>query len=503
MLMTEDCGDTWTPVNLGLDIVLEDVEIIEGQGFLVGDLGEAFNFSNPTIASFQLFEQSVFSVDFNDVILNTSASQTVTVGNPGSAELFISDVALSAAGFTVTPNSAAIPAGDSMVFTVEFTPPSQGAFSATAYFTHDAACYQDSVALSATGIEDNAPGNISGTVYFDGAGLPCVTVTLLDTSGILADSVQFPPIQTDSLGQYAFTHVPPDSYQVMIVEPLGYAADANPKVADLVPGESDTVNFYLTATVCNNNARSPGYWKHQFSVYICGGGHAHESEQELIDYIAKVHQHYTPHFDIFEGKTTFRQWRKMLKPGCRASMYKRARRQLAALVLNFVSLKIGQYTVVTNDGRTAGDVLTYCSILLTDGDPQNDQLAKNLAEKVNLRKMIPAGLIPESNILYKGGSLPRINWDFSDLPSEFSLKANYPNPFNPTTTIAYELPEAARVTITIYNVLGQKVARLVNDYQEAGRYQTRFDASQLASGIYLYHLQAGRYNKVRKMILMK
>ena len=81
----------------------------------------------------------------------------------------------------------------------------------------------------------------------------------------------------------------------------------------------------------------------------------------------------------------------------------RARRQLAALVLNLVSNKIGQYTVVTHDNRTCGDVITYVSQLLTDNDNSNDVLALLLALRVNLRLRIRSGLIPSANILYKGG----------------------------------------------------------------------------------------------------
>ncbi len=91
----------------------------------------------------------------------------------------------------------------------------------------------------------------------------------------------------------------------------------------------------------------------------------------------------------------------------------------------------------------------------------------------------------------------------SVLPTEFRLEQNFPNPFNPTTTIQYSLPQRSNVTLKVYDVLGNEVATLVNEEKGRGIYSVNFDASQLASGIYFYHLQAGFYVQTRKMILIK
>jgi hypothetical protein len=76
----------------------------------------------------------------------------------------------------------------------------------------------------------------------------------------------------------------------------------------------------------------------------------------------------------------------------------------------------------------------------------------------------------------------------SGLPHEFLLQQNYPNPFNPVTTIRWGSPQESAVQLSIHNLLGQEVATLVNEEQEAGYPETRFDASGLASGMYFYHL---------------
>jgi len=85
----------------------------------------------------------------------------------------------------------------------------------------------------------------------------------------------------------------------------------------------------------------------------------------------------------------------------------------------------------------------------------------------------------------------------------YRLEQNYPNPFNPSTQIQYSLKARSEVQLVIYNALGQKVATLVNNVQPAGVYTVQFDALNLASGIYFYHLQTAEFESVKKMILMK
>jgi hypothetical protein len=86
---------------------------------------------------------------------------------------------------------------------------------------------------------------------------------------------------------------------------------------------------------------------------------------------------------------------------------------------------------------------------------------------------------------------------------QFALEQNYPNPFNPTTTIRYSLPHRSHVTLTIFNTLGQKVAELVNGDIDAGSHGVRFDASNLASGVYFCRLQAESFVDAKKLLLVR
>jgi len=92
---------------------------------------------------------------------------------------------------------------------------------------------------------------------------------------------------------------------------------------------------------------------------------------------------------------------------------------------------------------------------------------------------------------------------YIDLPESFILEQNYPNPFNPSTTIGFQLPEKSYVEITVYDVLGNEVATLVDEYKPAGRYEIEFNASGLSTGVYFYRLQAGGFIQTKKMVLMK
>ena len=89
------------------------------------------------------------------------------------------------------------------------------------------------------------------------------------------------------------------------------------------------------------------------------------------------------------------------------------------------------------------------------------------------------------------------------VPGSYALEQNYPNPFNPSTSVEFSLPAASEVRLSVFNLLGQEVATLVNGQMVAGSHTVRFDASRLSSGVYLYRLTAGSFSKTLKMVLLK
>jgi len=89
------------------------------------------------------------------------------------------------------------------------------------------------------------------------------------------------------------------------------------------------------------------------------------------------------------------------------------------------------------------------------------------------------------------------------IPTVYKLNQNYPNPFNPSTVISWQLPVSSHVLLKIYDILGNEVATLVDENKETGFYETRFDGSSLASGMYIYRLSTGAYVSTKKMLMIK
>ena len=91
----------------------------------------------------------------------------------------------------------------------------------------------------------------------------------------------------------------------------------------------------------------------------------------------------------------------------------------------------------------------------------------------------------------------------TNIISEFRLNQNFPNPFNPSTTISYQIAQTGFVTLKVFNILGKQVASLVNEIQSAGSYKIEFNGKNLNSGIYFYQLNAGSFSETKKFTLMK
>lgn len=113
-----------------------------------------------------------------------------------------------------------------------------------------------------------------------------------------------------------------------------------------------------------------------------------------------------------------------------------------------------------------------------------------------------------ANIFNENTSLAKKNYSLikftgSEIPTTYDLAQNFPNPFNPSTTIRFQIPQDGIVSLKIYDILGAEVATLVNEQKVAGKYEVNFNASTFASGVYIYKIQAGDFISSKKMILIK
>jgi hypothetical protein len=162
--------------------------------------------------------------------------------------------------------------------------------------------------------------------------------------------------------------------------------------------------------------------------------------------------------------------------------------------------------ITKTDGAVA--IAAYGDNMVSEGDLGLSLVFRTKTEIENTFVEVTESEVRDGNFAVNGIALPA-PVQIQTRPEAFALANNYPNPFNPATTIKYALPEASNVTLEIYNVVGQVVRTLVADHQNAGRYVVQWDAANdsghsLSSGIYFYRLQAGgEFLEVKKMLLLK
>ncbi len=215
--------------------------------------------------------------------------------------------------------------------------------------------------------------------------------------------------------------------------------------------------------------------------------------------------------------------------------------QLGVAITTFTPHRSVDGIVFDNDSILAGDlkggafVISFSNngLITSLGDTSQDLLHIALTKSggaytARVTRLVsgfdsPLGLEMVGNKLYvaetglqNSNSSPRL-WEITlpqnttgvdnssrdDVPGIFRLEQNYPNPFNPTTVISYQLPVVSNVKLTIYDILGRKVATLVDEVKPAGLYSVQWNAQDMPSGVYFYRIQSGPYVQTKKLILMK
>ncbi len=131
--------------------------------------------------------------------------------------------------------------------------------------------------------------------------------------------------------------------------------------------------------------------------------------------------------------------------------------------------------------------------------------SKTVPAYYSAERGFPAGDLnwfPSLKAIWETGGSVDVN-SLSEIPVEYSLEQNYPNPFNPITKISFVIPKSGLTSLTVYNLVGEIVATLVNGELYAGSHEFLFDASKLSSGVYFYKLESGSFSQTKKMILIK
>lgn len=168
--------------------------------------------------------------------------------------------------------------------------------------------------------------------------------------------------------------------------------------------------------------------------------------------------------------------------------------------------------VSSNNGTTWSQVASYNGTMTTWTQQTFDITALaggSTQVKIRFRLTSDAGLtadgwyIDDIKLTNYCGTLVGTNGNFTGVPNRFALEQNFPNPFNPVTTIKYQVPRSSFVKITVFDLLGREVSKIVNKNVEAGYHTAEFDGSNFASGMYLYKIEADGFTDVKKMMLIK
>ncbi|MEJ2721998.1 MAG: T9SS type A sorting domain-containing protein, partial [bacterium] len=175
-----------------------------------------------------------------------------------------------------------------------------------------------------------------------------------------------------------------------------------------------------------------------------------------------------------------------------------AKQELLSLLFNVASGRLHLGERVSRDLATASQAITYIDHLIDDGSEHNDKLARKIARDINHGVQIDAGVIPIET--------PDIR--YAEKPRRFRLEQNVPNPFNPSTTIHYEVAEAVHVRLKVYDVAGRLVRTLVDEPKKPNAYKVVWDGNdrhgrRVASGVYFSKLEAGSFVKTKKMVMLK
>ena len=350
---------------------------------------------------------------------------------------------------------------------------------------------------------------VSGVVRADGSPHANITVDVWAT-GV------FESTMSGADGEYELI-VPEGTAEVVveIVTPLGYdpLSPASGKATVSVP--ADDVDFEITWVAGDpGEARGLGYWKHQIAALSLGRGHAQESFDDLDAYWDNLHTFndpahgidifglYGPNSEGYQGLQEIFFLHAIYSWGPE-TMWERAYLQLTALFLNTLSYRLQQDEVISADGATVSQALQQVAAQVDDGDPSNDEAAKDVADRINSGRDVPAGAVDISLpvILYGAPGGPS-----RPSPALSSFRVT-PNPMVRSSTLDFELASPGNTTVRIFDVAGRLMRTLLDEELPSGRHSTAWDGRSnrgevVASGVYFYQIDGPGGQLVARFVVM-
>jgi len=345
-------------------------------------------------------------------------------------------------------------------------------------------------------------GTVAGIVSADcpTAGTPLVGVTVdafsVGTGDLAATSA------TNATGGYTMPNLPAGSYTVSVVIPLGFTAAA-PQVPVTVSGGTSTANFALHCVTIAANSRSIGFWMHQIGVATGGNGKADVSAATLCSYLDLIAVHFNSNeinpVIVYQPPASgacsdkLQAARVLLDLQGNAAMIARARQQLLSLLLNVAAGYIGQTAVISLDGATVSQAITYCDNQI-DSPTGDYEKAKTIADDINNGIKVPAGMIPlnTAQIAYRRGM------------EGVSFRVT-PGAGGATRDFQFMTGARGPVSLRIFDVSGRLVAQLYQGTMEAGPHSVSWNGrassgAAIARGLYFARLQTPRESPTIKVL---
>ena len=230
------------------------------------------------------------------------------------------------------------------------------------------------------------------------------------------------------------------------------------------------------------------------NVYVTGSGSYNSGDGEDFTTIKYNSSGEEQWISTFNGQNTFRDVSNSIALDGMDNVYITGRTWVTQLDYDFATIKYNasgqeQWVAIYN-GPADGD--DWASSIATDvsGNAYVTGWSEGVGSGYDFATI-------------KYSSTTGVKTYLDEFPSNYVLRQNYPNPFNPITKIKFQIPDFGFVTLKVYDVLGNEISKLVNNENQLGRYEVKFDATNLSSGIYFYKLQSGAYTETRKMMLMK
>ncbi len=511
-----DDGVTWTQIHTGLPANINILALVSnGPDLLAGSLGmSAWRLTNVI----PLLSLSTSSLSFGDVSLGSSKKDTVLITNSGGGLLTILNATPDQTGFTVSPTGASLASAASQKFIVSFAPPDTGTKSGNIILVHNAEGSPDTVSLSGKGAIPQfvaSPETMSlgyvppGSIKHDSLIVKNPGSMTLEITSVLTNDPELLVLPTSASiavndSQIFYVAFSPVASYFTRVDTIRFHDNGSGQ-HEVVCRAFNTITVTDTMLAGWNMVSVPVVAAdfRKFAVYpaASSGAFAYSSGYQKQDTL-EFGGGYWLKFDVAQGLdyTGLAEHSDTLSV---ISGWNMVGSVSSPVPVSSITSIPGGMDVSTFFGYSDGYVVSesvmpgkayWVRVNVNGSLILSSSGSDTVANRIHIRQTSDLPPPPPDG---KGVGPGR------QLPQEFGLEQNYPNPFNPATAIRYQLPVASNVRLSVYNMLGQHIATLVDGIEQAGYKSVGFDAGKFSSGIYYYRIVAGNYTRTVKMLLLK